>query len=46
MIEKKAQEALQENNRGMMSWDLATDVDYTNNWSLLKAMKETIASNK
>ena len=44
LIHEKTQYALQENYLGMMSWDLATDVAYDNQWSLLKAMKTVIAN--
>lgn len=38
MISRKTQYALSQNLRGMMSWDLATDVPFSDRWSLLKSM--------
>jgi hypothetical protein len=42
-IKIKTRYARQQNMRGVMSWDLATDVPFTNSLSLLKAMKEAAA---
>ena len=39
-IRKKARYVCEEGFAGIMSWDLATDIDVTNNKSLLKAIKE------
>lgn len=46
MIAKKAKYAIVQNLYGIMSWDLATDVAYTNQWSLLKTIKNTITNNE
>ena len=39
-IRKKARYVCEEDYAGIMSWDLATDIDITNNKSLLKVIKE------
>lgn len=38
MIMQKTQYAMKQDLRGLMSWDLATDVPFADRWSLLKAM--------
>ena len=46
MIAKKTQYALQKQCHGMMSWDLATDVSFSNHLSLLRAMLNEISTNR
>lgn len=41
-IMQKTQYAIAKDLRGMMSWDLATDVPFTNQWSLLRAMMSIV----
>ncbi|MGL5773685.1 MAG: glycoside hydrolase family 18 protein [Bacteroidales bacterium] len=41
-VKQKTTYARYKNLRGVMFWDLATDVSYDNRWSLLRAMKEAL----